>query len=94
MIVYKGTAAEFCEHVDTNQITDKVENKYQEKLGRSPAHNERRSWTNSLSFMEQAVRRSGVADDCGVLIEYVVPATSNRIDFLIAGKDDSGDKNL
>lgn len=44
--------------------------------------------------MGRVVRRSGIANDCGVLIEYIIPLTSNRIDFLIAGEDDSGNKNF
>jgi len=94
MILYKGTANEFREAVDTNQIADIVEDKFLEKLGRRVPDNVRRSWSNSMSFMEKIVRRSGVADDCGVMVEYVIPHTSKRIDFVIAGKDKEGNKNF
>lgn len=94
MILYKGTAAEFRDHVDTNKIADLIEEEYESKLGRTAPESERRSWINSLSSMEAVVRRSMVPDDCGILVEYVVPNTSNRIDFLISGKGKDGNKNL
>lgn len=49
---------------------------------------------NSLPLMGNVVLRSGIADDCGILIEYIIPLTSNRIDFLVAGEDNEGNKNF
>lgn len=94
MIVYQGTAEEFLTMVDTNQVEVQLEKAFREKLGRKLPSNERGAYINSLSYMERVVRRSGVANDCGILIEYVIPLTSNRIDFLIAGEDDEGKKNF
>src|SRR5258708_7541257 len=94
MILYQGTAKEFSDAVETNQIVSRLEAAFRDKLGRKLPPSERGAYTNSLSFMERVVRRSGVADDCGILIEYIIPLTSNRIDFLIAGEDDDGNKNF
>lgn len=94
MILYEGTAKEFCESVDRNQILVEIEKAFREKLGRGLPPAETGAYQNSLSFMERVVRRSGIADDCGVLIEYVVPLTSSRIDFLLTGEDESGNKNF
>jgi DUF2075 family protein/thymidine kinase len=44
--------------------------------------------------MERIVRKSGVADDCGILLEYTIPATSKRIDFIITGKNENGQDNF
>jgi uncharacterized protein len=94
MILYQGTALEFSKSVEANQIISKLEAVFREKLGRSLPPREKSAYIYSLSFMERVVRRSGVADDCGVLIEYIIPLTSNRIDFLISGEDEKGAKNF
>lgn len=94
MILYQGIAREFIEAVETNKIVSKLEDAFRNKLGRKLPPNEISAYTNSLSFMERVVRRSGIADDCGIFIEYIIPLTSNRIDFLIAGEDEKGNKNF
>lgn len=94
MIIYKNTAAGFKNDVDSNNIVECIEIAMLEKFGRKVAPNEKISWQNSLGFMERVVRRSGVADDCGVLVEYVVPATANRVDFIISGQDENKNDNF
>jgi uncharacterized protein len=94
MIIYENTLLGFKQHVDTNQIGDLVQVKFLELLGHGKQDSERRSWDNSLHFMAAATRLAGLNDDCGVLIEYMIPSTSNRIDFIISGEDDKGNKNF
>ena len=53
-----------------------------------------RAWSNSLGKMSLMLRTSGVSEDCGVLIEYRLPTTSRRIDFIITGHDDKGKANF
>ncbi len=81
-------------HVDTNKISDFVEQSFINKLGRRISPNEKRSIHNSMSFMERIVRRARLSDSCGVLLEYVIPSTSNRIDLIIAGADESKEMNF
>lgn len=94
MILYQGTAKEFSDSVELNQIISKLEAVFEEKLGRKLPEAERGAYINSLSFMERAVRRSSISGDCGVLVEYIIPLTSKRIDFFIAGEDVKGNKNV
>jgi hypothetical protein len=94
MIVYQSSALEFRNAVDTNKITLEIVDLFEKKLGKAVGEGERRSWNNSLRFMESIVRNSKVADDCGVLIEYTIPTTSKRIDFIITGKNEIGDSNF
>lgn len=77
-----------------NQIIPRLEAVFRERLGKGIPPAERGAYTNSLPYMGRVVRRSGIADDCGVLVEYIIPLTSKRIDFLIAGEDDQGNKNF
>lgn len=46
-----------------------------------------RAWSNSLQFMENMLRRSKAPKSCGVLIEYNLPSTSRRVDFIVTGYD-------
>lgn len=94
MIVYEATAKKFIEDVDSNQIISEIEKAFQEKLGRSIPPSELPAYQNSLPAMERVVRRSGVAGDCGILIEYKIPLTNFRIDFVISGTDEEGNKNF
>ncbi len=94
MFLYKNTVGGFKDDVDENLITAVIELAFEWRLNRKVSPSEKRSWGNSLSYMERVVRRSKVADSCGVLIEYVIPATSNRIDFFISGHDEEGNKNF
>ena len=94
MILYRSNAGEFKLSVDNNTIVDKIESSFTAAFGRHPASNERRSWNNSMQFMERIVRNSKVADDCGVLIEFTLPASSRRVDFIIAGQNQKNENNF
>lgn len=94
MIVYEATAKKFIDDVDSNQILTEIEKAFQSKLGRGIPPGEISAYQNSLPHMERVVRRSGVSDDCGILIEYKIPLTNFRIDFVIAGTDELGNKNF
>lgn len=94
MFLYKNTIAGFQADVDANMIADLVELSFQREMGRRVSRQEKQSWESSLGYMERVVRRAELDPTCGVLIEYVIPATSNRIDFFVSGHDEQGNKNF
>ena len=94
MIIYRSTAREFCDSVDSNTLINKIDASFREKLGRPIPPAEMGAYTNSLPAMERVLRRSAIADDCGILIEYKIPLTNSRVDFIITGKDKSGNDNF
>ncbi|WP_206109337.1 DUF2075 domain-containing protein [Paenibacillus sp. HB172176] len=94
MIIYSSSVAEFKEAVDDNKIAINIESAFIEKLGKRPSVSEWRSWNNSMQFMERIVRNSKVADDCGVMIEFNIPATGKRVDFIISGEDEKANRNF
>lgn len=94
MIIYQNSAIGFRKDVESNGIADIITAQYKMILGKAPAPSEQNAFRNSMNYMERVVRNSEVADDCGILIEYVIPTTSNRIDFLIAGHDDNNRPNF
>ena len=94
MIVYKSTAYEFNYDVQYNKITQKLEDEFVKILGRKPSDSERGAFTNSLSKMNEVlVNENLIKKDCGILVEYMLPSSSMRLDFLITGKDKFMNKN-
>jgi DUF2075 family protein len=94
MIIYQNDAIGFRTAVDENRIADDIELKFQSNYGRKVGDSERDSWAKSLKYMESILRNSKVPDDCGVLIEYNIPSTSKRIDFIVSGYDQDGNANF
>ena len=92
MIVYEATKGEFCDSVLVGSITDEIYDVYQKKIGKS-AKSQIRSWENSMEYMYKVLNDSEIPSDCGVAIEFTIPTTSKRIDFILTGlnqfQDDS-----
>lgn len=87
MIVYEATKKEFCQAVFDQTIVDEIYAMFQDKLGRRTSKAEIRSWENSMEFMDKILDDSEIPDDSSVAIEFTIPLTSRRIDFMIAGED-------
>ncbi|MGI5897911.1 MAG: hypothetical protein ACOX6Q_01990 [Candidatus Dojkabacteria bacterium] len=94
MVIYENTALGFRKDVENNSIADIITEQYKTVLGKAPAPSEQNAFRNSMNYMERVVRNSEIAEDCGILIEYVIPTTSNRIDFLITGHDQNDRPNF
>mgnify|MGYP003489117489 CR=1 FL=1 len=94
MILYRSNTAGFIDEVDRNVIVDQIDTAYIKGMGRRAGDGERRAWNNSMRFMETIVRKSEIPDDCGILIEYNIPTTSKRIDFVITGHDENDSSNF
>ena len=84
MIVYEATKAEFIDSVFSGSITDEIYEIYQQKIGKSPK-SQIMSWENSMQYMYRVLDDSAIPDDCGVAIEFTIPTTSKRIDFILTG---------
>lgn len=87
MIVYQASKSKFLSDVLTNNIENIIHDDLKKKLGRSAAPNEVRSWKNSMQFMDKLLSDTEIPDDAGVAIEYALPQTSKRIDFILTGTD-------
>lgn len=53
-----------------------------------------RSWENSLPVLADVLRNNEINPEAEIAIEYLVSPTNLRIDALISGNDQSGNKNL
>lgn len=86
MIVYQALKKDFLEDVFGSDIEDVVLDVFSRKTGRRVAKEEIRAWASSLAYMGKVLRDASIPDDCGVAIEYNIPQTAKRIDFLITGR--------
>ena len=89
MIIYNKTKVDFSNDILTNDIGNIITSHILEKTGNKVSPNEIRSFQNSLSYMERVVSDPIIPNDCGISIEYHLPHTSKRVDFIITGKDGS-----
>ena len=95
MIIYSGTLKEFAKDVLMGNIADRIEGCF--KFNGFNHHNdaEYRAFNNSLMVMNNVLcNDSGIDNEIRVAIEYQIPLTSKRVDFLISGLDDYGKENV
>ena len=85
MIVYQSTKEGFLEDVLNNEIDTKINQAFYDHLGRHTSPNEVLSWTNSMMHMGNVLRDNEIASNAGISIEFQIPLTSQRIDFIITG---------
>lgn len=89
MIVYQATKASFSEDVLNDQIENKIHGFFKKNLNRSTGNREVLSWKNSMQYMDRVLNDPEIPDNCGISIEFQIPQTSNRIDFILTGKGEN-----
>lgn len=95
MIVYSGSLKQFSYDVLTGAIADRIEECFY--LNGINHHNdaEYRAFNNSLMVMNNVLcNDSGINQDINVAIEYQIPLTSKRVDFIVTGLDAKGKENV
>ncbi len=86
MRLYAGMSGPFIEDTVRNQIARKLSDAFFGYYGYPPAKSEVASWENSLTKMAQVVQFATLMDH-GVVVEYELPSSSRRLDFMICGRD-------
>lgn len=94
MLVYDGTKSDFLRSVEMDTIAYEIETNIYEKMNRRTAANEFRAWENSLEYMYKVLNDEEIPNDAGIAIEYNIPQTSKRVDFLISGYNESEQSNV
>jgi DUF2075 family protein/Mrp family chromosome partitioning ATPase len=94
MIVYQKTKREFIDDVRHDRLAEGIRESVQAYLNRKTPKSEFDSWRNSGVYMRDVFEDGGVADDCSVAIEYQVPGTAKRIDYILSGLDDNDTPNI
>jgi hypothetical protein len=96
MIVYQSTKKGFLQDASMG-IEDIVRGRVNEQLhiDVKPGSSEYESWKNSLgNAMFHVMNTDKIPDDAGVAIEYSIPRTKNRIDFVVTGQDEQGNDKV
>lgn len=94
MIVYDGLKTDFLTSVENDSIAIEIEQNILEKMGRHTPKTEFRSWENSLTYMYKVLNDAEIPSDAGIAIEYNIPQTSKRVDFLISGYGENGESDV
>ena len=94
MIVYNADKRQFVQDVKSNVIATKILDLIRERGLNAGQEREFASWHNSMKFMRDIVDDSEIEDDVQIAIEYNIPQTSKRVDFIILGTDANGKENI
>lgn len=87
MIVYSATKQQFVADVRGNVIHKRILTELKRNLRRTVGNSEISSFRNSMQFMGSIIDDSEIPADARVSIEYNIPLTNKRIDFILTGKD-------
>ncbi len=87
MIVYSGNKASFQRDLVNGVIAAKVEALFSSHGIPKESWAEYRSWENSLPKIGMIISNRKIDDDVQVAVEYQIPLTSKRVDFMIGGTD-------
>ena len=93
MLVYHGSKKEFINAVINGTIADIIHEKLLE-AGIPDGESQYDSYQNSMPYMQMVLNDKDIDDDVDVAIEYQIPLTSRRVDFIVAGANDADENNL
>lgn len=91
MIIYNKSLKDFRTDVTFNMMQSILLKTLREKGLSGGSASEINSWNNSLHFMKDVLEDSYFDNECQVAIEYNIPQTSKRVDFMIMGNNNEED---
>lgn len=94
MIVYSGNKTEFMTEVLEDTIAYSIRDNIRKKMNRKTGEAEFRSWVNSLEYMYKVLNDDDIPEESGIAIEYNLPNTAKRVDFLISGYEANSSQTL
>ncbi|MFH1407941.1 MAG: DUF2075 domain-containing protein [Patescibacteria group bacterium] len=92
MIVYSSNKKDFLNDVLAGQVEKQILTSFVRELGHTTGKREVDSWRNSMPYMSNVINDSSIPDDAGIAIEYKIPQTCKRIDFIITGANSENRK--
>lgn len=90
MIVYQASKSQFLHHALREDIEDIVSRQFRSVMGHGAAQPEIKAWKHSLLEMAKVLQDEEIPAEAGIAIEYQLPQSSKRIDFMITGEDAAG----
>lgn len=88
MIIYQSTKEDFLNDILSNNIDNIINESYLKATGRGVSASEKTSWKNSMMYMNNVLIDTEIPADSGITIEYQIPQTSKRVDFIISGRNE------
>ncbi len=85
MIVYSSTKKGFLLDVLAGHVEKQILTSFVRELGHTTGKSELASWRHSMPYMSNVVNHPDIPDNAGIAIEYKIPQTSKRIDFILTG---------
>jgi DUF2075 family protein len=91
MLIYQSTKQGFLADYNDRVIEEVVAQSFLDRTKRYAPEGDYRAWRGSLPHMAKILADPKIPEDAGVAIEYGIPQSSKRIDFLVsgAGSDDA-----
>lgn len=94
MLIYSGTKGQFREDVAAGCIAQRIQDELWERNIFQQNISEFQSWESSLTEMNRILGIPDIDDSVQVAIEYQIPQTAKRVDFIIAGIDERNKENV
>lgn len=91
MIVYSGNKASFQRDAMNGNLARKIDETFTSIGIPRESYSEFKSWENSLPRMGLIISDPRIDDRVQVALEYQIPLTSKRVDFMVGGSDGSRD---
>lgn len=92
MIIYSANKKKFLSDVLNGQVEQQILTSFVREMGHSTGKSEVNSWRKSMPYMSNVINDSSIPEDAGIAIEYKIPQTSKRIDFIITGGNSENKK--
>ncbi len=89
MYLYGDTVAEAARRVSDEAFLGAMERRFTTMFGLAPSAEEVRSWCRSWPALVDILRSAGL-DALHLLLEYSLPATGERVDAVLLGRDAEG----
>lgn len=88
MIVYSSDKTNFLNDVFAGLIKDKIVLALKSRLGHSVSPAEINAYQNSMVYMNLVLADQEIPNNVKISIEYRIPQTSKRVDFIITGQNE------
>lgn len=88
MLVYTDTKETFFRDVMSNNFENIILHKVKDELKKNVWESERRSRKDTWDTMYKILNDDEIPNDAKISIEFQIPRTSKRIDFIITGQDE------
>lgn len=85
MIIFSCLKKEFDSYIKKGIISNQVYDAYKEKMGKKSQLNQIKAWAHSLPEMMPLLK--DLPENAGIAIEFNIPLTSKRVDFVVSGYD-------